>query len=160
MLLALLGAVALALFILPRGGSGCQIRFGGPQTQGAGGFLPIAASGPESWMVDGNQRQITATYYLDLPDGFQFTIEIPVDDVPMVYSAALERAWPVIRYVFAQDIYLRTSIAGSRGVPREVTRIGVVLFRQDGARAKGMRTGMSLSEIRARLVDEYRRGGK
>ena len=36
---------------------------------------PIARSGSESWTIAGKHYSVVSTYYLALPEGFQFTIE-------------------------------------------------------------------------------------
>jgi hypothetical protein len=134
--------------------SGCQVRCGGPGTEAGAGYLPISAKGPEAWTIDGMQYQIASTYYLALPEGFQFTMEIPVDAIPRSEDAAIDQTWPIIRHVYQNGIYRRTSISGPGGQPRVVGRIGVALFRRDGIHTQGIRAGLGLGDVRYRLDAE------
>ena len=138
----------------------CQLRCGGPQLHASGGFNPIAARGPETWQINGAARRIDASYYLSLPEGFQFTVEVPFDAVPSDMAKAKELAWPFIRHVYEQKLYQRIQIQQPGRGPVAVTRIGVALVQHAGstsgaahlARYKGTRLAMSLPEIEARLA--------
>lgn len=88
----------------------CQARCGSPSTVASKGFNPIAMAGAQSWVIDGASRNIDATYYLDLPSGFQFTIEVPVTSVPPDQASATEAAWPFIRYAYKNSVYLRSQV--------------------------------------------------
>ena len=130
----------------------CQLRCGGPQTSAAVGFNPIAPMGPEIWQINGSPRRIDASYFLALPEGFQFTVEVPFDSVPSDKAKAKELAWPFIRYAYEQRLYQRMRIRRPGKGPVESTRIGVALVQHVGAVSRGTRLAMSFNEIEARLA--------
>lgn len=148
---ALHAAALLALASLLSLG-GCFIRCGGPPTSAAGGFNPIAALGAETWKIDATPREVAATYYLHLPEGFQFTIEAPVvASPPSDPEAALEQAWPYMRYAYTDRRHLRTVVskAGEGDLP--VNRIGVALVLRNGAQTSFHRVSLTLEEIESRI---------
>jgi hypothetical protein len=140
--------VAAALFL-----QACQVRC----NAGVGGAQPgprLAAAGPETWTIEGKSWRIESTYYLALPEGLQFTLDVPVEKVPELEATALEQAWPVIRHVYVEKIYLRARVSAFGADNLEATRIGVSFFRKEGMRTHGMRVAMSVGEIRDRLQSE------
>jgi hypothetical protein len=141
----------LACLVLLACLSGCQLRCGGPQAPAAVGFNPIAPRGPETWLVDGAPHRVDASYFLDLPEGLQFTVEVPLAAVPSDEAEATELAWPFIRHAYEQKLFQRTQIRRSGQGPLEATRIGVALVQHAGSVARGKRLAMSLREIEARL---------
>jgi hypothetical protein len=156
--LALLLSVALRSSVA-WGPSGCQARVGGPGTNASVGFNPMGASGPEQWVVNGVASSVAATYYLALgPGQLQFTIEVPVAEIPDTEAAALAVAWPYIRHAFEQKLYQRTSIKNVGEGSVQPSRIGVALFHKEGANTRGMRVALSMDEIRQRVVDEGNNG--
>jgi hypothetical protein len=132
----------------------CQARCGGAPTGASAGFNPIAMTGAQSWTIDGVSRNIDATYYLHLPPGFQFTIEVPVTSVPPDQATAVEAAWPFIRYAYKNGVYLRTQVDKIGSGPVAPSMIGVALVVHQGPRATGRRVAMSVAEIEARIGNE------
>jgi len=125
----------------------CQFRCGG-----AAG--PMAASGPETWTIDGKTYQVAATYYLGLPEGLQYTIEIPwkfEKASPMNDDVALAIALPLMQHAFKNDRYKRMQFAKAGEGQVEANRIGVALVEQDGQRSHGYRVALSVPEIRSRI---------
>lgn len=120
-------------------------------TSASPGFNAVARQGPESWAINGVPSGIDATYYLALPEGLQFTIEVPVIESPRSNeSAALEQAWPYIRYAYEHKLYLRTNVKRD-GIAIQTTRIGVALVQHLGALDRGNRVAMSIADIEARI---------
>jgi hypothetical protein len=146
-------ALRIAILTLLVGLGGCQQ---GTPTAASPGFNTMAQQGPESWVIDGASRHIDATYYLALPEGLQFTVEVPVESVPDNDSAAQEQAWPYIRYVYEHKVHLRTQVKRN-GSPVQATRIGVALVQHLGVRHRGNRVAMSISDIEARLDSRQNR---
>jgi hypothetical protein len=114
------------------------------------GFNAMAQQGPETWVLDGVPSRIEATYYLVLPEGLQFTIVVPVESVPVSQSAALEQAWPYIRYAYEHKLYLRTHVERD-GTSMQPSRIGVALVLHLGAQTRGYRVAMSTTDVEARI---------
>lgn len=138
----------------------CNVQCGRSRSKTHGHYEPIAPAGPQTWLIEGTPQSITSTYILDLPEGLQFTFEMRVPTVPKQTEAAIDQAWPAIRYAFVEGLYQRTSIPGPGGQPRVPDRIGVVLFRKEGIIAESARAGISASDIRARLVSGFARDGE
>lgn len=143
------GGVLLAATLL----GGCQVHCGA-NVGGAGHGAPMASAGPETWIIDGQPHSIAATYYLALPEGLQFTIEVPVEKVPELEVTALDEGWPIIKHAYEDKIYLRSAVRAFDVDNVTASRIGISLFRQEGMRTRGMRAAMSLSEIRERIDRE------
>jgi len=115
----------------------------------------MAVNGPEKWVVNGVSSPVAATYYLALgPGQLQYTIEVPMADVPDTEAAALPVAWPYIRHAFEQKLYQRASIKKIGADVLQPSRIGVALFHGEAANARGIRVGLSLEEIRRRIADD------
>ena len=132
---------------------GCQK---GKPTAASAGFNTLEQQGPEVWVIEGASRHIDATYYLALPEGLQFTVEVPVESVLDNDSAAQEQAWPYIRYVYEHKVYLRTHVKRN-GTPVQPTRIGVALVQHLGAQHRGNRVAMGIADIEARLDSRQNR---
>jgi hypothetical protein len=145
------------VFLLITGTSGlaCQVNCRG--NVGGPSEAEMARSGPENWSVEGRSWKVTSTYYLALPEGLQFTIEVPVADVPATMADAERMAWPVMRHAYEKRIYARTHLSKLGGGSAAPERIGVSLFRSDGIHTKGMRVALSFAEIRDRIEREQRR---
>lgn len=158
-------ASRIALLTLVLGLGACQqgtptsvsagINTGTPPAA-ATGFNTMAQQGQESWVIEGASRNIDATYYLALPEGLQFTVEVPVGSVPESHSAAQEQAWPYIRHAYEHDLYLRAQIK-QNGTPVQATRIGVALVQHLGAQHRGHRVAMSIADVEARLGSRQNR---
>ena len=131
---------------------------GGVFPAGTGGFHPLAQSGPEEWVVDGKTCKIASTYFLQLPEGFQFTINYPypisqananIDD-----TRALAIAFPLIKHAYTNGLYRRTTVAKIGEGAIVPSRIGVVLYEQVGENTHGRRVGLTLDQIKKRIDRE------
>jgi hypothetical protein len=84
----------------------------------------MAKSGPESWSIDGTQYAVTATYYLALPDGLQYTIDYQapasLDLDNMTDARAFEAAGPLMRHAVSANRYSR-QVMRARAVTRAIT---------------------------------------
>jgi hypothetical protein len=135
----------------------CKVNCWWKQGGGGAPAVEIARTAPETWTVDGRPWRIEGTYYLDLPEGLQFTIDVPVADVPATMRAAEEMAWPVVRYAYEKGLYARAQLSRPGGAKQSSPqRIGVSLFRTEGSYTKGMRVAFTFADIRARLERERR----
>jgi hypothetical protein len=134
--------------------SACKMK-GSGAGPGAPGSPEMAVSGPESWTIDGKAVAVRKTYFLALPaEGLQYTIETPYDFGPaeqlsITQAQAEEIAYPIMKYVIANNLYRRTSLSRN-GTPAIPTRIGVVLVQSAGAKSRGYKIGLSFDEIKAR----------
>jgi hypothetical protein len=145
-----LSVLASLLVVLSLGG--CFVRCGGPPVSGAAGFNPIAPLGSETWDIDGTPHQVAATYYLHLPEGFQFTIEVPVSGTPPTdEAAALVQAWPYMRYAYETKRHLRTTVSKVGDGQLSTDRIGVALFQRDGVATRAYRVSLPVQEIEDRV---------
>ena len=113
----------------------------------------MAVVGPETWTVDGKRYQIDSTYYLALPEGFQYTMEIPwkfANSQPMNDQSALIIALPLMEYALKNNVYkrMRFSKVGVGNV--EADRIAVILVERKGQEDRVYRIALSIPEIRAR----------
>lgn len=138
-----LAFVAIAL-------SSCKVNF----SNNTAGHAPMAASGPETWTVEGKTIDVQKTYLLALPEGLQYTIETTYDfgssaQLTITQPQAVDIAFPIMKYAYENNLYSRTSISRN-GTPLTPTRIGVVLIQNINGRSRGYRVGLSLDEIRAR----------
>ena len=130
---------------------GCPVTFNSNPT---GPFMPMAKSGPYTITVDGVERRIDDSYYLALPDGLQFTMDVTVSSVPPDKAAALTIAWPYMRDAYLKETYLRSSITKAGSGPTPPVGIGVALVVREGIKMSGYRIGLKLTEIQARLAAE------
>jgi len=143
---------------------GCQVRCSTGTGQSASGELypPMGIQWPETWTMDGKDYDVERSYFLPLPVGMQYTLEYahgfdkPVEAV--TEEEALEIAFPLMRYAYENDVYLRqqTRRAGSGNVT--VERIGVVLIKRQGRKVQGYRVGLELDQIAARIRNEKKEG--
>lgn len=111
----------------------------------------MAASVAEAWNVDGKVFQIPTTYFLGLPEGLQFTIEYAVPGdfsfEGITDERALNLALPLMRHAYQKKLYTRAVIRKTGSGQAQVSRIGVALYRQSGARTQGYRVARSLAEL-------------
>ena len=115
-------------------------------------MFPIAARGPETWVIDEAPHQVSATYYLAFETtDLQYTIEVPVEDVPSTEQAALVLALPLMKHAVEKKFHERSSPEQLGQGRRSITRIGTAFFRGEGASARGCRVARSLEEIRHEL---------
>ena len=149
--LGLAAHTLLALFL--------PLSYGGGSSEpvGTAGNPPLARSGAEEWVVDGKTYKIASTYYLHLPEGFQFTIEYPhsfsQSHGEMNDARALDIVFPLMKHAYGNGLYKRASTIPI-GQGKEVTRIGVVLFEKQGGNVRGYRVALSLDQIRKRIEQD------
>lgn len=124
---------------------------------GTAGMHPLAQSGAEEWVVNGKTYKIASTYFLQLPEGFQYTIEYPYEfnlaDANMNDDRALAVALPVMKHAYTNGLYKRMTVGKFGEGALVPSRIGVVLFQKDGQRVRGYRVGLSLDQIK-KLIDQ------
>lgn len=112
----------------------------------------------EEWVIDGKTYSISSSYYLQLPEGLQFTIEYPYQfgsgDRNMDDARALEIAFPMMRHAYSNDLYKRSSVTKLGEGKMIPSRIGVVLYEKQGGGTRGYRIALSLSQIRERMERE------
>ena len=138
--------------------SGCQFNCGnvGPRNSlHTGGHGPMVLSGPEKWTIDGRPYEISASYYLALPEGLQYTIEYPLPDgevlkTPLTDESATLIAFPIMKHAFENNFYKRGHVAQFGKGPMTVSRIGVVLYPKHD-KGMGFRTAMSFEELENKL---------
>ena len=121
---------------------------------GVGDRLTLAQNGPERWVADGQAYQVTSTYYLQLPEGLQYTIEYPhnFDDYGrMTDEIALEIAFPVMKYAYLNGLHNRFHIRKLGQGSLSPSRIGVALVEGQGARVRGYRVALTLDQIKERI---------
>jgi hypothetical protein len=142
--------VVSGLSVLP----GCRCT-GGRSGAGAsaGPWLPMAKTGPESWTVDGTEYRVTATYYLVLPDGLQYTIdyEAPpgLDLEHMDDARAFAAVAPLVQHAASANLYSRQVIRDlTSGAAVPVKKIGVSIYRQSGIRTRAFRVARSLDQLK------------
>jgi hypothetical protein len=129
--------------------------FGPAQGIRTGGRQPLAQSGSEEWVIDGRTYNIASTYYLRLPEGFQFTIEYSHRFSQAVEHMNDERALkivlPLMKHAYRNNLYKRASVTKLGQGVLTPSRIGVVLFEKRGPKVGGYRVALSLDEIRKRI---------
>jgi hypothetical protein len=134
------------------------LSYGAVAPVGTAGFHPIAQSGSEEWVEDGKTYKIASTYFLQLPQGFQFTINYPYPftqaDANMDDNRALAIVFPIIKHAYTSGLYTRYTVAKLGEGPLVPTRIGVVLYEEAGQGARGHRIGLSLDQIKKMIEQE------
>lgn len=135
--------------------SSCYLRCGGPAvTSGhTAGAAPMATQAPAVWNIKGKTYQVGSTYYLALPEGLQFTIdyELPAEiELPQDTEAALAIALPLMQHAVESGLYQRSTIEKVGTGEVLAKRIGVALFKPQGALRRGFAVALSLEEIRQR----------
>lgn len=121
--------------------------------------LPIARTGPEEWNIDDAHYSIVETYFVDLPEGLQYTIvyacDLPNDLRSIGREAALVAAFPIMAHAYESGRYRRVAVSSAGRGQLAVERIGVVFRRRD--REEGYRVALPLSEISSRLEEGFLR---
>jgi len=131
--------------------SACRCSGG---TAGGTNSVPIAVGGPRVLLYDGEVYEILTTYYLDLPEGLQYTMEyaapakIVVDGITDAEAYRVTR--PLMRGAWEQGWHAQTRITQVGAGARRVDRIGVVLY-PNGTRTRGYRVARSLASIAAEV---------
>lgn len=125
---------------------------------GTGGIPPMARSGAEQWVIDGQVYRIESTYCLRLPKGLQYTIDYPwkfdPSEGPMNDARALEIAFPLMKHAYQKGLYKRTRITKLGHGKVLPTRIGVSLFERRGDKVSGYRVALSINDIIWRIQHE------
>lgn len=124
-----------------------------------GGQSPIALQGPTSWSIDGKQYQISATYYLALPEGLQYWIDYelpPSVAFPHERESALAIALPLMQYAVHSGLYKRTEVTKIGSGSVAPSRVGVALLRQEGIRIRRYGVALSVDEIPLRGADHHK----
>jgi len=125
------------------------------QPAGTAGNRPLGVGGSEQWVIDGKTYRISSTYHLQLPEGFQFTIEHPYRfgqaHRSMNDARALEIALPLMKYAYANGLHKRTSVTKLGQGKVVPSRIGVVLVERQGGTARGYRVALGLQQIKERM---------
>ena len=140
---------SLALFM--------PLSYGASLAQGVGtaGQQPLAASGPEEWVIDGKTYKISSTYYLRVGGELQYTIEYPYQfglaDTNMNDERALAIVVPLMKHAYAQGLYKRTSVTKLGQGEMTPSRIGVTLFEKGEGETKGYRVALTLDQIKNRI---------
>jgi hypothetical protein len=131
---------------------------GTPAAVGTAGNQLLAQSGPEEWIVDGKAYKIASTYYLRLPEGFQYTIEYPYrfsqTDRNMDDDRALAAVFPLMKHAYTNGLHTRASVTKIGQGALVPSRIGVTLFEKDGGNTRGYRVALSLDQIKKRIEQE------
>ena len=130
------------------------------QSQGTattGGRLALGQSGPETWLIDGIEYNINSTYYLNFPDGFQYTIEYEHSRATTIHDKdeALKVVFPIMAHAYTNKLYDRV-IWNVRGKETKPSRIGVAIFEREGMKSRGYRVALTFSEIDLRLKESTR----
>ncbi len=118
----------------------------------AAGFAPMATMGKEIWDINGKKYQIRATYYLNVQNDLQYTIEYEYPEARSINNEnqALEVAMPLIKYAYTSGKYKRTTFH-KFGKKQETDRIGVAIFVQQGNSTRGYRTALTLDQIKTEI---------
>ena len=136
------------LALIPLRTLGCRKK---SATEGTDG-TPIAPSGPLELAFRGNAYKVIDTYFLNYPDGLQFTIEyqVPshVDIVGMTDEQAYEVAYPLMRGALDQGWHRRTKIQLVEGTTANVSRVGIALYA-DASRTRGRRLVRDILTVEA-----------
>lgn len=142
----------LALFLPLSYGAGT------PAAVGTAGNQPLAQSGPEEWIVEGKACRIASTYYLRLPEGFQYTIEYSYrfsqDDGSMDDDRALALVFPLMKHAYTNGLHTRASVYKLGQGAITPSRIGVTLFEKDGGSTRVYRVALSLDQVKKRIEQE------
>jgi hypothetical protein len=124
-------------------------------------FPTVGMQGPETWTIDGKKYRIEESYFLPVSDGMQYTIEYvhrfgkPLETV--TDEEALQIAFPLMRYAYEHDVYLRKRIykIGSENITAK--RIGVILIEEHGNKSQNYWAGLALGQIAARIRNEKKK---
>ncbi len=141
---------AMAISICAFGTNGCKVQVGTNVEAGR-----LAATGAETWEIDGRRYPIGSTYYLVLPPGeqLQYTIEYLISDPQLLDGLNDERAaqiaMPLMRRAWKLRLFERSSVTSAKGGALKPSLIGVAITYREGLRSRGFRVRRSLEEIAA-----------
>lgn len=119
------------------------------------GFSPILAEGPAVWVIDGQDFEIRATYFLILKGRLQFTVEYNCEDecAPVgddwSDATALAIACPLMRHVVAHRLYERGEVRALGGRRLATELIGVALMHRFAGVERSFRVSRTVAEISA-----------
>jgi hypothetical protein len=118
--------------------------------------MPMAESGPETWMFNGKTYHVNRTFYVT--HGIKsvvYIIEWSVGDKSVLFGmtdeGALKIAFPLMVYAYQSHAYERAEFKALRGNEPARTLIGVDLIAGQGGVAQGYRIIQSIGEIVGRL---------
>jgi len=132
------------------GGAGCKVQVGNNVEPGR-----LAATGAETWEIDGKAYSIGSTYYMVLPPGeqLQYTIEYLISDSQLLDGLSDERAaqiaMPLMKHAWKQGLFARSTVTSPKGGVLKPSLIGVAITYREGARSRGFRVRRSLEQIAA-----------
>lgn len=125
---------------------------------GEHGSQPIAMSGQEVWVIDGQQWRIYSTYYLSVSGGLQYTINYPYsftkNDDAVSQEKFTEKVFPLIRHAYVNKLYNRIAVLKLGQGRQDVVSIGVLLLDMKDSRSRGYPVSMSMQEIERRSVQK------
>ena len=131
-----------------------QINVGRSVITGTAGFIPIAATGAEQWIIEGRSYNIKSSYFLVLPEGVQYTVtyQLPPAQLEGLEDEQAELlAFPIMVHIVENELHLRTWIGTLDGKVNP-ERIGITFLYSQGQGATGYRYGLSIGEIERRIA--------
>jgi len=137
-------SICIALWV-----TGCKVQVGNMQP-GA-----MAATGAETWVIDGKTYSIGSTYYLVLHPGerLQYTIEYLTSDPHVLDGLNDERAaqiaMPLMKHAWKQRLFERSTVTSATSGALKPSLIGVAITYREGARSQGFRVQRSIDQIAA-----------
>jgi hypothetical protein len=139
-------AISICIALLA---TGCKVRVGNVEP-GA-----MAATGAETWVIDGKTFSIGSTYYLVLHPGerLQYTIEYLTSDPHLLDGLNDERAaqiaMPLMKHAWKQRLFERSTVTSATNGALKPSFIGVAITYREGVRSRGFRVQRSIDQIAA-----------
>ena len=130
--------------------TGCKVQIGSNVEPGA-----MAATGAETWVIDGKTYSIRSTYYLVLHPGeqLQYTIEYLISDPHLLDGLNDERAaqiaMPLMKHAWKQRLFERPAVTSATSGALKPSLIGVAITYREGVRSRGFRVQRSIDQIAA-----------
>ncbi len=143
-------ATMAVLFWIAFGANGCKVQVGDNVEPGR-----LAATGAETWQIEGKTYSIGSTYYLVLPPGeqLQYTTEYLISDPQLLDGLNDERAaqiaMPLVKHAWKQRLFERSTVTSAKGGALRPSLIGVAITYRDGLRSRGFRVRRSIEQIAA-----------
>ena len=137
-------SICIALWV-----TGCKVQVGNAEP-GA-----MAATGAETWVIDGKTYSIGSTYYLVLHPGerLQYTIEYLISDPQLIDGLNDERAgqiaMPLMKHAWKQRLFERSKVTSATSGTLKPSVIGVAITYRQGVRSRGFRVQRSIDQIAA-----------
>ena len=144
-----LAAMAISISVA-FGATGCKVQVGNNVEPGR-----LAATGAETWEIDGKTYSIGSTYYLILPPGeqLQYTVEYLISDPQLLDGLNDERAaqiaMPLMKRAWKRRLFERSTVTSAKSGALKPSLIGVAITYREGARSRGFRVRRSLEQIAA-----------